>query len=108
MVRLPNANYKFTDKKIPPLSVMSAVLSMVSLIALIILFFFSFNVGGEVPEKVGTTSLLCAVFSLTAIGFSIRTYFQKNVFHILAHVGLGIGMLNLFYLMYVYGLGIMA
>lgn len=108
MVNLPKANYKFTDKKIPPLSVMSAVLSTVALIALVVLFFFSYNVGGDVPVKTGTTSLLCAIFSLTAIGFSIRTYFQKNVFHVLSHVGLGIGMINLFYLMYIYGLGIMA
>ncbi len=108
MIKLPNANYKFTDKKIPPLSVMSAVLSLVSLVALIVLFFMSYSAGGDIKQSAGTTSLLCAIFSFTAIGFSIRTYFQKNVFHVLSHIGLLISMINIFYLMYVYGIGLMA
>lgn len=108
MMKLPNSNYKFTDKKFSPFSIMSAVLSGISFVALFVLFVISYSNGGNVEQKAGATSVLCAVFSLTAIAFSIRTYFQKNVFHTLSHIGLGIGMVNLFYLMYIYGIGLMA
>lgn len=105
MIKLPNTDYKFTDKKISPLSVMSVVLSLISFIALFVSLIMSYKLAGQIEGKVGITALLCFVFSLTSIVLSIRTYFQKNVFHVFSHIGTAIGAVNLIYLMYVYGLG---
>ncbi|MBO4703177.1 MAG: hypothetical protein J5625_11055 [Lachnospiraceae bacterium] len=105
MFKLPNANYKFTDKKISPLSVMSIVLSFISFVALLVSLIMSFKLAGQIEGRVGITAILCLLFSLTSVVLSIRTYFQKNVYHIFSHIGLGIAAVNLIYLMYVYGLG---
>ena len=107
MIKLPNANYKFTDKKVSPFSVMSILLSFVSFAALLASVIISFKTAGQVELKTGITTLLCLVFSLTALVLSIRTYFQKNVFHVFSHIGAGIGAVNLLFIMYVYGLGMM-
>ena len=103
--KLPNTNYKFTDKKISPLSVMSMVLSFISFAALLVSLIMSFKLAGQVEARVGITALLCLLFSLTSIVLSIRTYFQKNVYHVFSHIGAAIGAVNILYLMYVYGLG---
>jgi hypothetical protein len=105
MFKLPNANYKFTDKKVSPLSVMSIVLSFISFVALLVSLIMSFKLAGQIEGRVGITAILCLVFSLTSATLSIRTYFQKNVYHIFSHIGLGIAAVNIVYLMYVYGLG---
>ncbi|MBO4347933.1 MAG: hypothetical protein J5515_06260 [Lachnospiraceae bacterium] len=107
MFKLPNANYKFTDKKLSPLSVMSMVLSIISFIALAVMLIMSFKLAGEVSMRTGVTTFLCLIFSLTALGLSIRTYFQKNVYHIFSHIGTAVSAVNLFYIMYVYGVGFM-
>ena len=65
----------------------------------------SFKLAGEIELKVGTTTLLCLVFSLVSLGLAIRTYFQKKVYHVFSHIGAGISAINLLYIMYVYGLG---
>ena len=88
MIKVPNANYKFTDKKVSPFSVMSIVLSFVSFVALLASVIISFKTAGQVELKTGITTLLCLVFSLTALVLSIRTYFQKNVFHVFSHIWL--------------------
>lgn len=106
MIKLPNANYKFTDKKISPFSVMSVSLSLISFIALVILIIMSFKLAGQIELKVGLTTFLCLIFSLTALGLSIRTYFQKNVYHIFSHIGTGISAVNILFIMYVYGVGL--
>lgn len=106
-MKLPNTNYKFTDKKIPPESVMSSVLAIIAFVALVVMVIISFAVAGEVEMKFGITSVLCFIFSLVSVGLAIRTYFQKNVFHVLAHVGIGFSAVNLFFLMYIYGLGLL-
>ncbi len=105
MLKLPNANYKFTDKKISPFSVMSVSLSLISFVALLVSLIMSFKLAGQIELKVGLTTLLCLVFSLTALGLSIRTYFQKNVYHIFSHIGTLISAINILYIMYVYGVG---
>ena len=105
MLKIPNANYKFTDKKISPLSVMSIVLSFISFVALLVTLIMSFKLAGKIEMKVGITTLLCLIFSLTALGLAIRTYFQKNVYHVFSHIGAGIGVVNILYIMYVYGIG---
>ena len=107
MFQLPNANYKFTDKKLSPFSVMSMVLSGISLVAILVSVIISFNLAGVIDKRIGVSMFLCLIFSLTAVGFSIRTYFQKNVFHVFSNIGLAVGMVNLFFIMYVYGIGIM-
>ncbi|MBP5528996.1 MAG: hypothetical protein J6X80_03000 [Lachnospiraceae bacterium] len=105
MFKLPNANYKFTDKKISPLSVMSIVLSFISFAALLVSLIMSFKLAGQIETRVGITAILCLVFSLTSVVLSIRTYFQKKVYHVFSHIGLAVAAVNLIYLMYVYGLG---
>ncbi|MBO4310049.1 MAG: hypothetical protein J5856_03165 [Lachnospiraceae bacterium] len=105
MFKFPNANYKFTDKKISPLSVMSVVLSTISFITLIILLIVSYNTAGNIEVRFGQSAFLCALFSFAAIVLSIRTYFQKNVYHVFSNIGTAIAGINLIYLMYVYGLG---
>lgn len=102
------SNYKFTDKKISPVSVMSIVLSSISSVAMIAQVFISFHLAGDVAMKSGITSLMCLLFSFVALGLAVSTYFKKNVFYVFAHVGLVISSINLFFLMYIYGLGIMA
>lgn len=106
MLKLPNTNYKFTDKKISPFSVMSMVLSSISFVALVVSLIISYNTAGQIDERFGLTALLCVVFSLVSLGLSIRTYFQKNVYHVFSHIGIGIAAINLVYLMYIYGIGI--
>lgn len=106
-MKLPNKSYKFTDKKIPPASVMSSVLAIIAFIALVTMIIISFAVAGEVEMKFGVTSILCLLFSVTSVGLAVRTYFQKNVFHVLSHVGVGFSVVNLFFLMYIYGLGLL-
>ena len=106
-MKLPNGSYKFTDKKVSPFSVMSMVLSIISFGALFIMLIISFNTAGNVSIRMGTSSLLCFIFSLVALGLAIRTYFQKNVFHIFSNIGVGFSVVNLLYLMYIYGLGVM-
>ncbi|MBO4776740.1 MAG: hypothetical protein J5515_08995 [Lachnospiraceae bacterium] len=105
MLKLPNTNYKFTDKKISPFSVMSMVLSSISFVALLVSLIISYNTAGQIAERFGVTAFLCVIFSLTALGLSIRTYFQKNVYHVFSNIGTGIAAVNLLYLMYVYGIG---
>lgn len=105
-MKLPNANYKFTDKKIPPLSVMSTTLSGISFVALLALLIVSFATGGQIEMKFGITSFMCFLFSIVSVVFSLITLCQKNVFHVLAIVGLAVSSVNLFFLMYIYGLGI--
>ena len=107
MFKLPNANYKFTDKKLSPLSVMSMVLSIIAFIALLVLLIMSFKMAGNIPVRAGVTTFLCLIFSLTALVLSIRTYFQKNVYHIFSHIGTAVSAINLLYIMYVYGVGFM-
>lgn len=107
MMKLPKANYKFTDKKIPPLSVMGAVLAVISLVTLTALLIISFLTAGQIEMKLGITTLMCLIFSLVSVVFSIRTLIQKNVFHVLAIFGLVVSSVNLLFLMYIYGLGVM-
>lgn len=102
------ANYKFTDKKIDPSSVMSIVLSFISTIANIAQVIISFHLAGDVAMKSGLTSIMCLVFCFVALGLGVSTYFRKNVFYIFAHVGIVISSVNLLFLMYIYGVGIMA
>lgn len=102
------ANYKFTDKKIDPGSVMSIVLSVLSTLANIAQIIISFNLAGNVAMKSGMTSILCVIFCFIALGLGIRTYFKKNVYYIFAHFGNVISSVNLLFLMYIYGIGLMA
>ena len=92
MFKLPSANYKFTDKRVSPFSVMSVVLSFI-------------NLAGKVAMKMGMSTFLALIFSLTALVFSILTYFKKNVYHIISHIGTVISTINLVYIMYIYGVG---
>lgn len=107
MFNIPNANYKFTDKKISPFSVMSMVLSFISLAAILASVIISFNLAGVIDKRIGMTMVLCFVFSLTALGFAIRTYFQKNIYHVFSNIGAAVSTINLLFIMYVYGIGIM-
>ena len=105
MFKLPSANYKFTDKRVSPFSVMSVVLSLISFVALLVMLIMSYNLAGEVAMKMGMSTFLALIFSLTALVFSILTYFKKNVYHIISHIGTVISIINLVYIMYIYGVG---
>lgn len=99
--------YKFSDKKISYYSVMGVVLGVVSGIALIIMTINSFKLRGQVPESYGLTFIVGFLFTVTGLGLGIKSRMEKEVYYFLSDIGITINVINLFYIIYVLGRGIM-
>ncbi|MCR4686154.1 MAG: DUF6142 family protein [Lachnospiraceae bacterium] len=99
--------YKFTDKKIDNLSIMGIVLGSISLLALIAAIIISFFNDGQAFIRFGLTVILALIFSIVGEVLSIISRLQPDNYYILSDTGIVINTINLFFIMYIVGLGIM-
>ncbi len=99
--------YKFTDKKIDNLSIMGIILGSISLLALIAAIIISFFNDGQAFIRFGLTVILALIFSIVGEVLSIISRLQPDNYYILSDTGIVINTINLFFIMYIVGLGIM-
>ena len=99
--------YKFTDKKIDNLSIMGIVLGSISLLALIAAIIISFFNDGQAFIRFGLTVILALIFSIVGEVLSIISRLQADNYYNLSNTGIVINTVNLFFIMYIVGLGIM-
>lgn len=99
--------YKFTDKKIDNLSIMGIILGSISLLALIAAIIISFFNDGQAFIRFGLTVIVALVFSVVGEILSIISRLQPDNYYILSDTGIVINTINLFFIMYIVGLGIM-
>ncbi|GEM_PF-1696365 len=99
--------YKFTDKKIDNLSIMGIILGSISLLALIAAIIISFFNDGQAFIRFGLTVIVALVFSVVGEILSIVSRLQPDNYYILSDTGIVINTINLFFIMYIVGLGIM-
>lgn len=103
-----NRKYKFTNKQIPPQSVMSASLGIIGAAGSLIVTVLSFKNNGNAEIKFGLTIVLSMLFALTGLVLGIWSRMIKDVYYSLAYFGIGINSVVLLFGIYILGLGIMA
>ncbi|MDD6733732.1 MAG: DUF6142 family protein [Lachnospiraceae bacterium] len=99
--------YIFTNKKISPVSITSTAFGVIALVALCTAIFLSFKRGGDAPIGYGFTTIGSLMLSVAGLVLAVRSRLEKDMFYIFAYLGMGINVLNLFFIMYILGLGIM-
>ena len=99
--------YKFTDKKVDGFSVMGIVLGSISLLALVAAIVISFFNDGQAFIRFGLTVIVALIFSIVGEILSIISRMQMDNYYILSNTGIVINTFNLFFIMYIVGLGIM-
>lgn len=99
--------YKFTKKQFSPWSVMSTILGAISCISLLLAVIFTFQKHGEAPIGYGLTSILALIFAGIGIVLAIKTRMESDMFYLFSNLGIILNGLALFFLMYIFGLGIM-
>ena len=103
-----NPKYKFTNKQIPPQSVRSAALGVISVAGIIAVTILSFKNEGVAEVRYGVTVILAAVFSIIGLVLGVWSRMIKDVYYFWAYFGIAVNSLVLFFVIYLLGLGIMA
>lgn len=99
--------YIFTNKKIAPISVTSTAFGVIAQVSLWVAIFLSFKAGGEAIIGYGFTTIAALLLSAAGIFLGVKARLEKDMFYVFAYVGMGINVINLFFIMYILGLGIM-
>lgn len=77
----------FTNKKHSQRAIMSAILGMISIIALIVVVTISSKNGGEAPAGFGFTGVLAFAFSAVGLGLGIVTVRNKEYYRLFPVLG---------------------
>ena len=89
-------SFIFTNKKHPLISIMSAILGAISLIAFAYGIIYSFVKAGEVPTRFGFAGLLGIIYSLVGIVLALYALKLKDVFHLFTVIGIILNVIALF------------
>lgn len=81
-------HYIFTDKKNPPIGIMSTILGAISITAIALVIVLTFQAEGVAESRYGTTVLLALIFSLTGIVLGILSKMEKEMFYFFSYLGI--------------------
>lgn len=97
-------NYIFTNKRYSEMSIMSAVLGVISLGALIAAVYYTFLAGGEAMVGYGVTALLAAIFSVVGLVLGILSKLEKDKFYLFSYIGIvtnAVAVISITFIIYV-------
>ncbi|MCR4814273.1 MAG: DUF6142 family protein [Lachnospiraceae bacterium] len=106
--RKVNPHYKFTNKTIPLISIAGLSLGVMSFAALILEIVFTFQKGGVAPLSYGITTILCLIFSVAGLVFSIKGRMMPDVYIYFPTLGMIVNSVNIFGIIYIIGRGILS
>ena len=86
--------YKFTLKHHPKDGIMSAVLGLISFVAIILLFVLSYR-NGEASQQNGLTAALALIFALTGLVLGIVGNCHREVYRFFPTLGIVLNALTL-------------
>lgn len=81
-------SYKFTNRNFSYISIMSAILGIISFISVILAIVLAFLNGGVAGQNLGITGILAMIFSITGLVLGIRARLEKDMFYLYAYIGI--------------------
>jgi len=94
-VHMKKQGYKFTRKRHPKRAIMSAILGIISLIALILVVYISFMNNGASIASPGVTGILITLFSVVGFGLAGVTFFEPERYLLFPIIGITLNTLAL-------------
>lgn len=102
-----NPHYKFTNKTVPQIAILGVSLGLMSLIAVILVIFLTFQNGGEARLSYGLTVAVALIFSLAGMVCSVKGRMMPDTYLFFSTFGIAINGVNIFLIIYILGRGIM-
>ena len=79
-----------------------------SFAALVLEIVFTFQKGGVAPLSYGITTILCMIFSIAGLVFSIKGRMMPDVYIYFPTLGMIVNSVNIFGIIYIIGRGILS
>ncbi len=100
--------YKFTSKKQSLKGIMSAVMSVLSLICFFVAGSISFGERGETDLRLGAAGFIGTVFALAGFVLAIMSLNEKDIYRLFPGLGFALSLIACFLwgMIFIIGLGI--
>ncbi len=98
--------YKFTNRNVSLISVMSAIWGVLSLVALLVVVILSFLRGGTASMSYGLTCILALLFAVGGLFLGMKARREPEKFYVWADLGIGTNALTILLLIAIVVLGI--
>jgi hypothetical protein len=106
--RKVNPHYKFTNKRVPLIAIVGVSLGGMSFLALLMTIILTFTKGGTAPLSYGITVIVATLFSAAGLFCSIKARMMRDTYIYFPTIGIVLNSVNLFFVIYILGRGIMA
>ncbi len=98
--------YMFTDNRHPEKGIMSTVLGVLSVSALALSVFLSYQNGGQADMRYAAAAFVAAIFSCIGLVLGIMARTEKDIFKLFPNLGIILNLIAFIFVIFIILLGI--